>query len=61
MRDGLEWYRPFIVTGLRMLVAAAEELGCYPAFRGFSETCLELATARLGEDDAGVADGASEG
>lgn len=47
LRDGLEWYRPFIVPGLRMLTTAAAETDALPAFRDFAADCLELAQQRL--------------
>lgn len=52
LQDGLEWYRPFIVTGLRLLLAAAGELERFPKLVALAESCLDLATDRLGESPA---------
>jgi aminoglycoside/choline kinase family phosphotransferase/dTDP-glucose pyrophosphorylase len=53
LKDGLEWYRPYILTGLRMLEAVACELDSHPSLRVFAETCLSLACARLNEESEG--------
>jgi hypothetical protein len=40
LKDGLEWYRPFIRSGLDMLAAAAES-GGHSAMSRLAARCLE--------------------
>jgi aminoglycoside/choline kinase family phosphotransferase len=43
LKDGLEWYRAFIVPGSRMLVQAAEDAGDLPGVLALAKRCLDLA------------------
>ena len=45
-KDGLKWYRQFIIPGFRMLVEAATEADQFPAFLNMAQKGLELAEAQ---------------
>ena len=47
MKDGLEWYRQFIVPGFKMLVEAATEADQYPGILNMAKKGLALAEERL--------------
>jgi len=46
LKDGLDWYRQFIVPGLKMLGEACAELPDFPAFRQMAAQALALAKER---------------
>ena len=47
LKDGLEWYRQFIVPGFKMLVDAATEADQYPGILSMAKKGLALAEERL--------------
>jgi N-acetylmuramate 1-kinase len=49
LKDGLEWYRAFIVPGCRMLVEAAEDAGDLPGILALARECSERTRERLAE------------
>lgn len=51
LKDGLEWYRPFIRSGLEMLAAAAES-GGYAAMSRLAARCLESLPNAVSAPDA---------
>ncbi|MBN2449368.1 MAG: NTP transferase domain-containing protein [Lentisphaeria bacterium] len=49
LSDGLEWYRPFLLPGLRLMQAAAAEARTYPGIAALARTALDMAMPKLGE------------
>ena len=47
LKDGLEWYRAFLVPGSRMLVEAATDAGDFPGILALASQCLERTRERL--------------
>lgn len=50
LKDGLEWYRQFILPGFRLMISAAEEAGTYPGILSMAQTAMRLAAEKLGSD-----------
>ncbi len=49
LKDGLEWYRAFVVPGCRMLVEAAEDVPEFPGILALARECLARSRTRLGK------------
>lgn len=49
LKDGLEWYKQFIVPGFRMLVEAAREADRYPGLLKMARKGLALAEKKVGD------------
>jgi aminoglycoside/choline kinase family phosphotransferase len=49
LKDGLEWYKQFIVPGFRMLVEAAREADRYPGLLEMARKGLALAEKKVGD------------
>ena len=50
LKDGLEWYRAFLVPGCRMLVEAATDAGDLPGILNLAGQCLERTRERLANE-----------
>jgi aminoglycoside/choline kinase family phosphotransferase len=48
LKDGLEWYKQFILPGFRLMTAAAEEAGAYPGVLSMARQAMRLSTEKLG-------------
>lgn len=51
LKDGLDWYRPYLEPGCRMLLEAAEEAADYPGIRELARQVAARLRQRLAEDD----------
>jgi aminoglycoside/choline kinase family phosphotransferase/dTDP-glucose pyrophosphorylase len=48
LKDGLEWYKQFILPGFRLMITAAEEAGSYPGIVSLAHQAMRAASEKLG-------------
>ncbi|NLF16478.1 MAG: hypothetical protein GX595_04375, partial [Lentisphaerae bacterium] len=48
IRDGLDWYRQFVLPGFRLMLAAAEEVDAFPGIQSMARQAMRLAGEKLG-------------
>lgn len=50
-KDGLEWYKQFILPAFRLMIAAAEASGTYAGIQSMAHQAMRLAAEKLGAAD----------
>jgi len=48
IRDGLDWYRQFVLPGFRLMLAATEEVNAFPGIQSMARQAMRLAGEKLG-------------
>lgn len=49
LKDGLDWYRQFVLPGFRLMIAATEEAGAFPGIQSMARQAMRLAAEKLGQ------------